>query len=285
MKLPLAEISPDPAPGSVVDSTAGIVDPTPQELVQWAFARFAERRMVVTTGFGMEGCALIDMIAQLAQPATIHWIDTGFLFEETHVLRERLAAKYPQIRFERHATAITPAMQATEHGEALWERDPDLCCRIRKVEPMREFMRGADAWMTAVRRDQSTERGSTAAVEWDWHWQVVKVSPLAAWSREQVWDHVRTHGVPFNALHERGYPSIGCTHCTRPVEGARPEHYTREGRWFGSEKSECGLHGRPPLVARRGPTGVAGVSGVTGEPHRESASGTSDAATRGGEST
>lgn len=249
MQLPIVNPPPDALPGG---ESAGVAVPTAQELVEWAFERFAQRRLVVTTGFGMEGCVLIDLIARLGRPATIDWIDTDFLFAETHALRTTLEARYPLIRFQRHATSIAPAMQAAEHGEALWARDPDLCCWIRKVEPMRALMRGADAWMTAVRREQSAERARTETVEWDWQWQVVKISPLAAWSREAVWEHVRRHDVPFNVLHERGYPSVGCTHCTRPVEGARPEQYTRAGRWAGSEKTECGLHGRTPLSARRG---------------------------------
>jgi phosphoadenosine phosphosulfate reductase len=107
---------------------------------------------------------------------------------------------------------------------------------------MHQALSGADVWVTAITRSQGDVRSNTPLVAWDWQYKVLKVCPLAGWDRARVWDYVRKHDVPYNPLHERGYPSIGCTHCTSAVEGASPEHYSRAGRWEQSDKTECGLH-------------------------------------------
>lgn len=189
---------------------------------------------------------MVDMIDR-ALPAstdacTVAYLDTHFLFPETLALRDRLCSRYPRLRFENHGTALTPEAQEAAHGPRLWESDPDQCCMLRKVIPMRDLLRGGDAWMTAVRREQSETRAAIEPVAWDPQFEIVKISPLASWSRERVWRYVREHEVPYNELHDRGYPSIGCTHCTSPVRGARPDDYSRAGRWAGSTKTECGLH-------------------------------------------
>ena len=216
-------------------------DAPPERIVAWMLERFAGRRLVVTTGFGMEGCALVDMVARHGRAVPVIWLDTGFLFPETLRLRDRLAARYPHLAFERRGTGLTPEEQEARHGAELWRRDPDACCRLRKVDPMREALEGADVWVTGVTRSQSPARARTRVVEWDWQYHVLKVSPLAAWDRAAVWDYVRANDVPYNELHERGYPTIGCTHCTLPVR-VGIGGYSREGRWAGSQKLECGLH-------------------------------------------
>lgn len=188
---------------------------------------------------------MIDMLAALGQAAVVHYLDTHFLFAETHELRDRLAARYSNVRFVNAGTTLTPEEQAARHGDALWSRDPSLCCQLRKVEPMRALLAGADAWMTGIRRGQSADRAAARAVEWDQQFEVVKVSPLAEWTRERVWDYVRSRDVPYSRLHDQGYPTFGCTHCTSAVSGARPADYSRIGRWAGHEKTECGLHQRP----------------------------------------
>lgn len=217
-------------------------DRHPEEIVAWALERFAGRRLALTTAFGLEGCALVHMVAQRGQEVRVVWLDTGFLFPETHRLRERLAQRYPHLRFENRGTALTPEEQAAHHGPELWSRDPDACCRLRKVEPMRRVLSEVDVWMTALSRSQGPTRAHTGVIEWDGEYQVLKVNPLAAWDRHRVWDYVRAHGVPYNELHERGYPTLGCTHCTTPVAGATVTTYTRAGRWAGTAKTECGLH-------------------------------------------
>jgi phosphoadenosine phosphosulfate reductase len=273
MRLPL--VNPTESAGAMPATAAGDAGGAadPQRLIAWAFERFEARRMVVTTGFGMEGCAMLDMVATLGRRVEIHWIDTSFLFAEIHELRARLAARYPLLEFVRHATIVTPQEQAARHGPELWNRDPDLCCRIRKVEPMGEILAGADAWMTAVRRDQATTRAALEPVAWDPMFELVKISPLAGWSRAEVWAHVQRHAVPYNPLHDRGYPSVGCVQCTSPVEGSRPEEYSREGRWAGHGKLECGLHhrrrelptsGSAPPPSQSGPSGGFGLPSASG---------------------
>ncbi len=200
--------------------------------------------MIVTTGFGMEGCVLIDMLWEQSdgRDLVVHYLDTHFLFPETHALRRRLELRYPGLVFVNAGVSLTPEQQEQQHGPRLWERNPDLCCAIRKVEPMRNLLSGAEAWMTAVRRSQSAARSNIQTVGWDAQFGVIKINPLASWSREQVWEHAIARGVPYNELHEKGYPSIGCTHCTRIVPGAKVAAYSREGRWAGTTKTECGLH-------------------------------------------
>ncbi|MBA3658960.1 MAG: phosphoadenylyl-sulfate reductase [Gemmatimonadales bacterium] len=214
----------------------------PPRLVAWALERFRHQRMVLTTSFGMEGCALIDMVAGHGVPLDVVYLDTMFLFPETYALRDRMAARYPHLAFVNRGTTLEPEAQAEQYGAELWRHDPDRCCAIRKVEPMQSALAGADVWLTGLMRIQSPSRSALPVVTWDWQYQVLKVSPLASWDRARVWDYVQRHGVPYNPLHERGYPTVGCTHCTAPVAGSVPGEYSRAGRWSGTSKTECGLH-------------------------------------------
>ena len=234
MELQQLEIKPD----------LGVTDRSdPGELVDWMLARFAERPKVMTSAFGMEGCALIDIIAERAERFTVVYLDTHFMFPQTHDLIGRLKDRYTHFDFVNRGTALTPEQQAQEYGDELWRHDPNLCCRIRKVDPLAEVMKNVDVWVTALRRSQSPDRARLQVAEWDWQCDVLKVNPLARWERKDVWEYVQAHDVPHNVLHQRGYPSIGCTHCTLPVAGATVTDYTRDGRWAGRSKSECGLHG------------------------------------------
>ncbi len=235
--VPLPSVAPPP------QVTAVREDSPPEDLVAWALSRFSSQRLIITTQFGMEGCVLIDMCAQHGRPLRVVYLDTGFFFPETYQLRDRLMGRYPHLRFVDGGAALTPAQQDAQYGPELWKRDPDLCCRLRKVDPMRAAMQGAEVWLTALRRSQSATRANLQVVAWDWKYQVLKISPLATWSRENVWQYIQQHKVPYNSLHERGYPTLGCVHCTSPVEGATVTTYTRAGRWRGTGKTECGLHG------------------------------------------
>lgn len=216
---------------------------TPQELVAWSLERFGDRNLVITTSFGMEGCALIDMYARHRRPLDIIYLDTMFFFPETYGLRDRLAERYPHLSFVNRGTTLTPEEQAEHFGPELWKTNPDKCCQLRKVDPMDEVLTGADVWVTGLRRGQSETRAALRVMEWDWKFQLIKFNPLVSWDRQQVWEYVQSHNVPYNELHERGYPTVGCTHCTRPVEGSQIGEYTRAGRWTGTTKTECGLHG------------------------------------------
>jgi len=231
------------SPGSARLALPISEDSPTDQLIGWAVARFAHQRMVISTSFGMEGCALIDMFAALNVPLTVVYLDTMFFFPETYALRDQLAERYPHLKFENRGTGMTPEMQAQIHGDQLWKTNPDLCCKIRKVDPMHNAMAEVDVWVTGLRRSQSITRANLQVMEWDWKYQVLKFNPLAAWERPRVWQYIKEHDVPYNPLHEQGYPTIGCTHCTKPVEGASPDDYSRSGRWQEFNKTECGLHG------------------------------------------
>jgi phosphoadenosine phosphosulfate reductase len=210
---------------------------TPQEILEWAFAEFGSE-ITIATGFGAEGAALIDIATKVNPQPDVFFLDTDFLFPETYALRRRLEDRY-QIKIRAFQTSLTPELQAQTYGANLWSRDPDLCCRIRKLEPLKEALHGRRAWVTAIRRDQTAARANAGVVEWDARWQLVKVNPLARWTKREVWRYILKNEVPYNPLHDEGYLSIGCTHCTRVVGSNEHE---RAGRWAGFAKTECGLH-------------------------------------------
>jgi phosphoadenylyl-sulfate reductase (thioredoxin) len=211
----------------------------PAEILAWAAERFAPR-IALSTGFGVEGCVLVDFIARARLPIEVFTLDTGLLFPETYDLWRRLEARYG-LRIRAVRPDLTVRAQGAVHGERLWERDPDRCCALRKVEPLREALRPLDAWVTAIRRDQTRERATARAVEQDDRFGLVKVNPLLSWTSRDVWNHVATHDIPYSPLHGRGYPSIGCSPCTTPVAAGEDP---RAGRWRGRKKTECGLHSR-----------------------------------------
>jgi thioredoxin-dependent adenylylsulfate APS reductase len=211
---------------------------TAAEVLRLAADRFAPR-LVMATAFGAEGCILIDLIARNRFRVDVFTLDTGLFFPETYELWRTLERRY-EIPIRAVRSELELEAQAEKFGDRLWERNPDLCCRLRKVEPLARALEGKDAWITAIRREQTPERASAAWMEMDRTFALVKVNPLVAWSAEDVARYVRDHEVPVNPLHGRGYPSIGCAPCTTPVgEGEDP----RAGRWRGLGKRECGLHG------------------------------------------
>jgi phosphoadenosine phosphosulfate reductase len=178
------------------------------------------------------------MLSGIGAGARIFYLDTDLLFPETYALRDRLEARYG-VRLERRATRVSLSDQAVEYGERLWERQPDLCCGLRKVEPLKEMLTGLQAWVTAIRREQSPARANIGLVERDDRFGLIKINPLATWSTSDVWDYIAKHDVPYNPLHDHGYPSIGCAPCTTPVQIGED---SRAGRWRDTGKTECGLH-------------------------------------------
>ena len=218
-------------------------DSPAEDLVAFSFARFGDQRLAVTTSFGMEGCALIDLCARPGRPLTVIYLDTHFLFPETLALRDRMVERYPHLTFVNRGITETEEEFTARHGPELWKSNPDLCCHLRKVDPMRTALADVDVWITGLMRSQSPTRAGLRVIEWDWKYQVIKVSPLAGWDRKMTWDYIQRHCVPCNELHEKGYPTVGCTHCTKSVPGCQPWEYSRAGRWAGREKTECGLHG------------------------------------------
>lgn len=215
----------------------------PEQTLEWAFDKYGES-LTLATGFGAEGVALINMAVEINPRVDVFFLDTSFLFPETYELRRRIEDRY-KIEIRSYAADLTPEQQELKFGAKLWSRDPDLCCRVRKLEPLREALRNRRAWITAIRRDQTLERASARIVEWDYQWRLVKINPLARWSKAQVWEYIARHDVPYNPLHDRGYPSIGCTHCTSQVAAGEPD---RSGRWSGQSKNECGLHAAPNRI-------------------------------------
>jgi phosphoadenosine phosphosulfate reductase len=209
----------------------------PGEVLRWAFSTYGED-IALATGMGVEGMALLDMAHRINPNLKVFTGDTEFLFPETYDLIERVESRYG-ITIERLYSDLTPHDQERAYGTALWASDPDQCCNLRKVEPLRRKLATLDAWVTAIRRDQTSARAAIRKIDWDQKFDLVKISPLADWTREQVWSYVLENNVPYNPLHDRNFPSIGCTHCTRAV---LPGEDQRAGRWSGSGKVECGLH-------------------------------------------
>lgn len=222
----------------LAEAAALLEDSEPEQALQWALGEFGSS-VTIATGFGAEGVALIDMAVRLNSGIDVFFLDTSFLFAETYELRRRLEDRY-QIEIRSYQSDLTPEQQELGFGSALWSSDPDLCCRLRKLEPLKQALRDRRAWITAIRRDQTIERSAALVVEWDYQWRLAKINPLARWTRDQVWEYINRNGVPYNPLHDRGYPSIGCTHCTAQVQDGEQE---RSGRWVGRAKNECGLHG------------------------------------------
>ncbi len=210
---------------------------TADELLRWGLTRF-HPKVAIASGFGAEGVVLIDLAWQVRPDIRVFTLDTDFLFAETYELIEKIERRYG-IRVERCRPALTSEEQARIHGEALWSRNPDHCCELRKVQPLQKKLCELEAWVTGIRREQTPTRANAHKLEWDARFGLVKLNPLADWSWTQVWDYIRAHEVAYNPLHDRNYPSLGCAQCTRPIQ---PGEDLRAGRWPGFTKIECGLH-------------------------------------------
>jgi phosphoadenosine phosphosulfate reductase len=217
---------------------------TPTEVLAWAFENFGQR-IAISSAFGAEGMAVIDMASRVRSDFRLFTIDTEFLFPETYNLMDQVEERYG-IKIEKVYPLLSPEEQERAQGARLWSHNPDLCCNLRKVEPLRRKLAELSAWITSIRRDQTTFRTGAHKIEWDSKFGLAKINPIADWSSQQVWQYIREHKVPYNPLHDRSYPSIGCTHCTRAI---RPGEDSRAGRWSGFEKKECGLHAIAPLAA------------------------------------
>ncbi len=209
----------------------------PREILAYAIETYFPD-IVLASSFGAEDVVLIDMVHRINPGTPILYLDTDFLFKETYETRDRLIQKYGIAPIQ-VKSLLTPEQQAERFGDKLWERHPDECCNQRKVEPLTRALQGYKAWISGIRRDQSPARAHAGLVEWDSRFGLVKFNPLARWKVEEVWGYIKLHDVPYNPLHDRNYPSIGCTYCTRSVQ---PGEDPRAGRWAGMAKTECGLH-------------------------------------------
>lgn len=209
---------------------------TAPEAIEWMFETFGESHYIACS-FQKTSSVTAHMAAEINPSARFFYLDTDVLFPETYETRDRLAERLG-IEFDRFHN-LTLEEQAAQYGDELWKRNPDACCELRKVEPLRRVLSSVDCWAAGVRREDSATRAKTPKLARDKRFGLWKLSPLADWTERDVWNYIREHDLPYNPLHDRGYPSIGCTHCTKPVgPGGAP----REGRWAGLSKTECGIN-------------------------------------------
>lgn len=207
-------------------------------VLSWAASTYGND-LVYACSFGAESAVLIELLSEVKPDARLVFLDTGLHFPETLELIQRVEKRYPQLVVERVKPALSLDEQAKQHGDALWERQPDQCCHIRKVLPLEQALKGVPAWISGLRRAQSPSRQFTAFLNRDERFQSIKICPLIHWTWEEVWSFIRERDLPVNPLHHRGYPSIGCMPCTRAVSAGDD---LRAGRWTGHKKTECGLH-------------------------------------------
>jgi phosphoadenosine phosphosulfate reductase len=206
-----------------------------EDLLRWAHEEFGER-LCLTCSWQRQSSALVHMVSELGLDVDVIELDTLVLFPETYDTRDKLVERY----------ALTlKSFRPIDPIDRLWETDVDRCCGIRKVEPLERALAGYDAWITGIRRDQSPSRANAQKVEWSERYGVWKIQPLVDWSSKRVDAYLTVNEIPYNPLHDQGYPSIGCIHCTRPVAAGEDD---RAGRWAGSTKLECGIHVNAPLI-------------------------------------
>lgn len=207
-------------------------------VIKWAYDHYGEA-LVYACSFGVEGVVMLDLISQINETAKVVFLDTGLHFKETYTLINKVKQRYPLLNIEMKQPELTVAEQAEEYGNRLWESQPDYCCHMRKVVPLRETLNSATAWLSGLRREQSPSRSKTNFINKDDIFQSIKICPLIHWSWIDIWNYVKKQQLPYNVLHDQGYSSIGCTPCTLPDNSVTGE---RSGRWVSHEKTECGLH-------------------------------------------
>lgn len=209
------------------------------ELLEWAFRTYGEN-LLYACSFGVEGSVMIHLISQIKQNAKVLFLDTEVHFKETYETIERTTKRYPELQISMKKPALTISQQGYQHGDELWNRNPDHCCLIRKILPLEEELGNADAWISGLRREQSSTRANVNFINRDDRFHLIKICPLIYWTWQDIWAYVREYDLPYNLLHDQNYPSIGCIHCTKPSSGNN-----REGRWQGKSKLECGIHNSP----------------------------------------
>ncbi|MEM9701569.1 MAG: phosphoadenylyl-sulfate reductase [Planctomycetota bacterium] len=235
-----------PAPGEqpsaeflaeLAAESARLEPATPDEIIAWAHDRYAPG-LAMGTAFGPEGCLMLSLIPRIAPTTWVFNLETGYQFQQTLDLRDRIAAKYG-VEVELLQPELSVPEYEAAHGGPLYRTEPDRCCHDRKIKVLERAARGRTAWMSGIRRDQSPVRAKQPIVAWDRKFGLVKVSPMANATKSDVWRRILAEGVPYNPLHDQGYPSVGCWPCTRRADDGADE---RAGRWADREKTECGLH-------------------------------------------
>ena len=236
---PIARLEPTPELlAELAEVSKRLEAASPEEIITWAHERFAPG-LTMATAFGPEGCVILSMLAEIAPDTYVFNLDTGYQFQQTLDLRDRIAEKYGIAVDMLQPELSVPEYEALHNGP-LYKSNPTQCCFDRKIKLLHQGTEGKHAWMSGIRRDQSADRAQAAIVGWDKKFQLVKISPLANWTKKEVWKRILDKGVPYNPLHDQGYPSVGCWPCTRAVQEG--ETNERAGRWSGSAKTECGLH-------------------------------------------
>lgn len=206
--------------------------------LQWSYQHYGED-IIYSCSFGIEGIVLIDLISKVQPNAQIVFLDTDVHFKDTYETIDRVRQKYPSLNIVLKKSDLTLEEQKEQFGDKLWERNPSQCCQIRKLNPLNEVLTGSKAWISGLRRDQSETRKNVEFINKDNRFHSIKICPLIHWTWKDVWRYVSKQGLTYNPLHDQGYPSIGCEHCTKPVFNMED---LRAGRWQGTGKTECGLH-------------------------------------------
>jgi phosphoadenosine phosphosulfate reductase len=207
-------------------------------VLKWTYEHFGES-VVYACSFGIEGIVLIDLISKVQPQAAIVFLDTGVHFKETYETIEKVKEAYPGLTIHMKKPELTLKEQTEAYGDRLWEKNPNQCCQIRKLDPLKEALSKGNAWISGLRREQSPTRSHIEFINKDDKFQSVKICPLIHWTWKEIWRYVHKHNLAYNALHDQGYPSIGCFHCTTPAIDIND---LRSGRWKGKGKTECGLH-------------------------------------------
>jgi phosphoadenosine phosphosulfate reductase len=209
-----------------------------EDVLRWGVENYFPR-LTMATAFGPEGCAILHMLSQIEPKVRVFNLDTGYQFAETLQLRDRIAEQMG-IVVELVGAEDSVREYEAKNGGPVYTAEPDRCCHDRKIIPLRKAVKGYDAWISSIRADQSSHRARAQVVAWDPKFNLVKINPLLRWSHRDVWAYVVANDIPYNPLHDRGYPSIGCWPCTRAVSAGETDE--RAGRWAGQAKTECGLH-------------------------------------------
>jgi phosphoadenosine phosphosulfate reductase len=219
---------------------ASLMDSQPDymDVLKWAYREYKDE-IVYACSFGIEGIVLIDLISKVNKEAKIIFLDTGLHFPETYELIEKVKNRYPSLQIDMIKPKNSVEDQAKWYGDELWKHNPNLCCHMRKVVPLQEALMDVKAWISGLRREQSPTRSKTEYINKDDKFQKIKICPLIHWSSEDIMTYIQLNKLPYNPLHDKGYPSIGCAPCTNPVANQMD---SRAGRWAGQSKTECGLH-------------------------------------------
>lgn len=208
------------------------------DVLKWAYRSYKDE-LVYACSFGAEGIVLIDLISKVNKHAKIVFLDTGLHFSETYELVDKIKEAFPTLNIELKQPNLTLKQQAEKHKQELWKSNPNLCCQIRKIEPLKETLSGAKAWISGLRREQSSTRNNVQYINKDEKFKSIKICPLIHWTWDDVWNYIKLNNLPYNQLHDNNYPSIGCAPCTFQVKELGD---LRSGRWANHTKTECGLH-------------------------------------------